>query len=196
MVALVEESEGGVVHVILVDLVTRAIICEREAKRTRWCSPLGDGALVWSDAEVGFRVVSTRGKPPEAEVILASPEPTCLGVWCRSPGNYSVAGGASDGTIRVWHLDLRGPPWSERKILEAKVHDGPVTSVTFTNDSCLASGSADRAIVLTRFAENAPLTGHIERRLHLTVRCRGMKIAGMKSTSEQELLAKLIAESQ
>lgn len=194
-IALVEKSESDAARVLLVDLERQGTLNARRVRLVRWCAALGNDGLVWSDAGAGFRVASMRGEPPERGITLSSPEPTCLGVQRCRFGEYLVAGGVGDGRICVWRLDPQGTTWAQQKVLDVKVHDGPVTSVAFTSDTCVASGGADRAIVLTRFGEDATLAGHTECRLQLTLRCKGMKIRGLKGPAEYEVLARCIAES-
>ncbi|MGZ4973193.1 MAG: NACHT domain-containing protein [Limisphaerales bacterium] len=195
VVAIVEEGDTGTIRLLLIELENKEELWSRAVKSSRLYASLGKNAVIWSDAEVGFRTISTRKDITAPENIISSPEPTCLAVYCLNSDVYFVAGGSSDGTIRVWRLNPELDIESHQKILETKVHEGPVTSVSFVGDSCVASGGADRTITLTRFAENMSLQGHIERRLRLSLRCRGMKIDGLKGPVEKELLSKLIIQS-
>ncbi|MGZ4964844.1 MAG: WD40 repeat domain-containing protein, partial [Limisphaerales bacterium] len=187
--------DTGTIRLLLIELENKEELWSRAVKSSRLYASLGKNAVIWSDAEVGFRTISTRKDITAPENIISSPEPTCLAVYCLNSDVYFVAGGSSDGTIRVWRLNPELDIESHQKILETKVHEGPVTSVSFVGDSCVASGGADRTITLTRFAENMSLQGHIERRLRLSLRCRGMKIDGLKGPVEKELLSKLIIQS-
>lgn len=75
--------------------------------------------------------------------------------------------------------------------------DGPVTAVTFLDDTRVASGGRDRSIVITRIeAEENSKPGIQERKLQLTLRCKGMKINGLIGPDEQQKLRDLIVKSE
>jgi DNA-binding NarL/FixJ family response regulator len=193
---LVEESEVGSFRILLIDIEKYVLLGAHSARDARWCDVLGNDALVWSDAEVGFRVVSVLGSPSKREINLKAEEQTCLATRQCSRGFYLIAGGTSTGRICIWRLDLRTEPWVQQKLLETIAHDGPITSVAFISDNSLVSGGADRTIAITQFGENLGLGGSLERRFQLTLRCRGMKIKGLKGSVERKMLEELIADSQ
>jgi WD40 repeat protein len=109
-------------------------------------------------------------------------------------GRHLVSGGSGDGRIYVWRLDLTTKPWTKEKILDVQAHDGPVTAVAFAGETRIAAGGADRAIVLTKLADGDNQAGVRESRFQLTIRYRGMKIRGIKGTSESAQLNSLIAQ--
>jgi hypothetical protein len=58
------------------------------------------------------------------------------------------------------------------------------------------SGGLDRAIIVTRIdIEGQTLTGVLERKLQLTLRCKGMRIKGLKGRDAHLKLGELITDA-
>ena len=121
---------------------------------------------------------------------------TSLVTWQSKPGLYLVAAGTDKGMISVWRLTLTCGQWTIERLLSRSSHQGVVTALSFVNDSLLASGGSDRAIVLVRLLGSEHPEGTEERRLLRTLRCRNMKIEGVKGPREYEMLRDYIAQSE
>jgi hypothetical protein len=72
-----------------------------------------------------------------------------------------------------------------------------VTTVALINDSKILSGGRDRAIVITGIdIKGQTLSGRFERKLELTMRCKGMQIEGLVGLEEQRKLSALIKNAE
>jgi hypothetical protein len=188
-----DQNEG--IRIAVVDLDRQEKLCSAETNATRHFATLGSQAVIWSDAQVGFRV-RLLSSEIKTDLVLSCKEPTCLDIFQLKKGAYLVGGGTGHGIVHGWILDIQdGTPVLE-KILEARVHEGVVTAVAFVDNSRLSSGGSDCAIVISRWLQNGDLEGRIERRLQLKMRCRGLKINGLKGDRENALLARLIQEAE
>ena len=111
---------------------------------------------------------------------------TCLAARAVDAHRHLLACGQDDGTVRVWFVDLRERSWRAQCVLEHRLHEGPVTAVAFLDDSRIASGGADRTIVVTQVDTRGGGTHALrECRLQLAFRCKGMRIRGLKGPEEQ-----------
>lgn len=85
----------------------------------------------------------------------------------------------------------------ERLLLKEYKHDGPVSSLIFLDDSRIVSGGVDRKMFVVRFGPGTEGTKGIEEdTLHLTVRCKGMKIEGIRGKREQKILERLLSKTE
>ncbi|HYM00877.1 MAG TPA: pentapeptide repeat-containing protein [Blastocatellia bacterium] len=194
LITLVESQGAGILQVTLVDLAKQIKLASLQASAARHCAALGTDALVWTGADIGVMIQSTARGASKKELRLGCTEPTCLSVVTAGKNEHLLAAGTSDGWIHLWELDLGNQKWAERKIVEVKAHEGPVTSLAFQNAKRLASGGADRSIALINFDGAGGVSGAVERRLVLTVRCQGMQTEGLRTETERMKLTKLILE--
>jgi hypothetical protein len=195
LMTLVEREGNGTVLVRLIDMTRQIHVASAVANLARYSTVLGTEAFVWSDARVGVRIRRLRPEKRVKDIVLRSPEPSCLDAMPLTKQSYLIAIGTSEGRVCVWQLQLQDRDWSDRKIVDLLVHDGPVTSVVFKTTTKLASGSSDRSIALVSWNESGDGLATIERRLLLKLRCRGMKITGLETEKERSQLAKLIKEA-
>ena len=190
---LTEKDAAGWVQVVVIDLEKQGKICSVRTNGSRHFAMLGKDALIWSDAQVGFRLTSL---PTGGDLILPCKEPSCLDTFKVSSGVYLVGGGTGDGVVHVWRVCLRDGVATLDKPLEAQAHEGVVTAVAFLDESRVSSGGTDCAVVVSRWFDGGTQAGKLERRLQLKMRCRGLKINGLKSEIEHGLLTKLIKEAK
>jgi hypothetical protein len=195
VLVLSEKEQNGGIRIAVVDLDRQEKLCTAETNATRHFATLGSRAVIWSDAQVGFRVRSL-SSDNKTDLILPCEEPTCLDIFQLRKGAYLVGGGTGRGIVHAWMVNIQDGIQALEKILEARVHEGVVTAVAFVDGSRLSSGGSDCAIVISRWLQNGDLEGRIERRLQLKMRCRGLKIKGLKGDSENALLARLIQEAE
>jgi hypothetical protein len=195
VLVLSEKDQNGKIHIVVVDLDRHERLCSAETNATRHFATLGSQAMIWSDAQVGFRVRSLSSES-KTDLILPCDEPTCLDIFQLRKDAFLVGGGTGDGIVHAWIVTVQDgtPAWE--KILEARVHEGSVTAVAFIDGFRLSSGGSDCAIVISRWLQNGDIDGKIERRLQLRMRCRGLKIKGLKGDKENALLAGLIQEAE
>jgi internalin A len=193
---VVEDGAGGSERVLVIDLERQGVAGALKARSVTLCAPLGREAVALSDASGGLRVVGLNVKDGRDEVSVASGVVTCLSSLRVGERQHLIAWGEDDGTTQVWAVDLRGKECTVRKLLAHQPHVGHVTAVTFLDDTRVASGGQDRVIVIARFDDHRDSpSGLIERKLQLTLLCRGMRIEGLKGPDEQRKLGALIAKS-
>lgn len=161
---------------------------------TRSCLPLGGEGFVWSDATVGFRVQSISSSGTKCAAVLRCPRPSSLDVRTGSNGMHIVAGGTEAGAVHVWKLEMRDGVIESQEIFARSIHEGTVTGVTLLDDAHVASGGSDCVVAVTGWAEDG--TTDIEHRLQLRLRCRRMKIDGLKGETERLVLRKLIENAE
>lgn len=124
-----------------------------------------------------------RADGEHASTDLLSEVVTCLSSLRLQEKQHVVVCGQNDGVLNAWVVDLRTKPCPVRKVLTSRLHDGLVTGVTFLDGSRIVSGGRDRAIVITRIdIEGQTLAGVLERKLQLTLQCKGMRIKGLKGS--------------
>jgi hypothetical protein len=186
--AFTKPYDVNFLELVLVDLDRMEKITTRKVKRPQWVAVLGAETLIWSDSTMGFLIARDNDVTLGAEHKLEMPfEPTCLDVCQCTTGVYVVASGTSDGRIFAWQVDVIDNDLVSKKIIETQAHNGPVTTIVIRNDSQLASGGADRAIILTQIVDGN-IAGVIERTIKRTLRCTGMRITGIKGPNEYRLL--------
>ena len=185
------------VKLSVVDLESQEIVGIKEVNRAQWCAALGAEAFVWSDAAVGLRIGRANAISSSDDIVLAMPlEPTCLDVWRCDSREHLVTAGVGDGRIFAWKIVLKAVGWSSDKLLESQAHQGAVTTIAFTGESRVASGGSDKTIVLTRLIGPENLAGAQERRLQRSLRCRKMRIEGVKGPAEFEMLQRFVAQCE
>jgi hypothetical protein len=183
---------GDRMQLTLLDLETEQVIGQKQVHRAQWSNALGEEAFVWSDA-ASLRIAPIASSNVNDELVLRLPsEPMCLGVRRCDLACFLVGTGTNDGQVIVWRLERNLEKWSAEKLLDAKAHQGAVTAIAFLDESRLATGGIDRAVVLSTLIGQDNLDGTNVGRLERSLRCRGMKVEGVQSPIEFGLLQKFI----
>jgi WD40 repeat protein len=191
---IIEDGDDKRARIKLVDLEQLGIIRELEVSPVTLCAPLDRDALVLNDGG-GLRIVELGSQPEQASIELTSNMVTCLSATRVQESLHLLACGQNDGTLQVWLVDLRQKPWMISDAFAHRVHEGPVTAMVFLYESRILSGGKDRAIVIIRIdaKENSEVQ---ERKLQLTLRCKGMRINGLKGPAEKQKLDELIKRAE
>ncbi|MGC1122293.1 MAG: pentapeptide repeat-containing protein [Candidatus Methanofastidiosia archaeon] len=194
----VSEKEHQENKILLVDLHRQTIMNLMELKEIVLCENLNQQVFVFSEGKNSLKVQGKVYSYREKAINLQVREITSLCVLCcEKDVKYLVACGQANGEILIWHIDLSEGKWQEKLLLKNRAHDGVVSALAFLDDSRIVSGGIDRKICIIRFGPDlSGLNGIQEQILHRTVRCRGMKIEGIKGEREQEILRRLIAKAQ
>jgi hypothetical protein len=122
---------------------------------------------------------------------------SCIDAFRVSAGAWLVGGGDERGAVRAWRLEHHegvGELGQVRQVLEHTAHDGNVSALAFLTEERVVSGGHDRSVAVIRFDRTNGSNARVERRLQLTLRCRGMVIDGVRGPRESELLQRLIAK--
>jgi len=162
------------------------------------CDCLGWEAVVVAEPERGFVVLpfERQDQPPvradevEKVTALAARVPVHL-----EPEAYAFACGEQSGFVSLWHYRPAREDQPLEMICRQKVHTRAVTALAFVDDHSLLSGGQDRLLCQLAFGhERGAFT--LGRAFALKLRCRGMRIDGLKSDKEREALVKFISNDQ
>jgi hypothetical protein len=190
-------TDQGIAELLLLDLKRQGAIEVLEVSSVISFLPLGREAVVLTDITNSLLVIKLNSIKELVSKIPAGEVITSLASRCVLNGLHLIAWGQVDGIMQVWLIDLRNTPSEVRKVFSDQIHEGPVTAVTFLDESRIASGGQDRSIAITRVdTMGVSRPGIQERRLQLTLRCKGMKVNGLKGAEEQQKLRELIAKSE
>jgi len=108
-----------------------------------------------------------------------------------------LAFGNDSGSVSVWQVDLNEEGFGSAPLYSSMQHDGAVTTIQFVDEYRVASGGQDRSIIVSRSSQGDDgVHASIERRLHFTIRCRGMMIDGLKGEHEHSRLSQLIIKAR
>lgn len=195
--AVVETTPNGKCRVLMIDLERQEIIAMLESSSATVCAALAQDALVLDDMTSVLRMIKLDVEKNHPSTDLLNGPITCLSSIQIEKRVHLLACGQDNGNLHAWFIDLREESYSLRKILDNRIHDGLVTTVTFLDEGRIVSGGNDRTIVVTRLdIEGRTLFGMLERKLKLTLRCRGMRIKGLKGHEEYRKLHELIAKAE
>jgi glutamate dehydrogenase/leucine dehydrogenase len=182
--------DDGAPIALLVDLERNGKLFTATTGATRHCVPIGSEGIVWSDASTGLLVETMSSSGLRRSIVLPCRKPSSLDVRTRSDGMHVVAGGTEEGMVHVWTLETRHNEIVPHQIFAGSIHEGAVTDVALLEDARVASGGSDCVVSVTSWAEDG--STEVRYRLQLRLRCRGMRIEGLKSEAERLLLRKLI----
>lgn len=194
---VVEDKANGQERVLILDLEQQGIVSTVAARSVTLCVALGQDAVVLNDVASGLRVVGTEARDGKSAKTVEGGMVTCLSSMEIQESVHMIAWGEKDGTTQVCTVDLRGGQCVVRRMLAHRLHQEAVTAVTFLDDTRIASGGQDRSIIISRIdAQGDSPFDIMERRLQLTLQCKGMRITGLKGPAEQQKLSELIAKSE
>ena len=121
---------------------------------------------------------------------------SCMNSLALSDETFLLACGHEDGRVQIWQLVRSGPSWETTELLSRIVHQGYVSSIAFLSEERIVTGGQDRRIVICRIERGiVENDSHFDRVLHLTLRCEGLQIEGVKGEKEFERLKSQIALS-
>jgi hypothetical protein len=178
----------------LVDLDKFEEVDWLEQEKISLCETLDLKAFAITDGKSYLRVEGTEQAQNEVILNISLQEITSLCVHtCEKDKKYLLACGQSNGEVSIWMLDSLNGKWDHKLLVKNQVHDGMVSSLSFLDDARIVSGGIDRKISILKFGEDSDdLKGHQENILHMTIKCKGMKIEGLQGSKEQEIFKKLI----
>jgi hypothetical protein len=191
---LLSEIEKQTNKLHLVDLEKFEEVDSLEQEKISLCENLDLQAFAVTDGKEYLRVEGTEQTQNEEILDISLQETTSLCVYtCEKDKKYLMACGQSNGYVSVWQLERLNGKWDHKLLVKNQVHEGMVSTLSFLDDTRIVSGGIDRKISILKFGEDPDdLKGHQENILHMTLKCKGMKIDGMKGSKEQEMFQKLI----
>jgi len=187
-----EEKDNGQLRVTWLDRTKARILNELDVDETVTAWTQLDGVLFAFAVPEKIYVVPLLGNDGGKLITVADPAVTCLSV--RAAGDYVLlAAGHHDGSVGLTRLD----PVDTGVVVPQStlhLHDGPVTSIFLDTEDQVITGSTDRTLCVTPVSviqSNSPTSDGAEsavQRLHLTLRCRGVRFDGVRTEHEREKL--------
>ncbi|WP_036412004.1 N-6 DNA methylase [Micromonospora parva] len=188
---LLEETNGGRTRALWLSTTDAGVHDHWDAEGAVTCSDQLDGRAyaVATDEQVRVGLLDDRGK---CEIrTLRIGRISCLGLSLSRNGDVLLALGQHDGQVRVESLPRTASAGPATTLWQTGLHGGTVTSVAFSDRGQLVTGGADRTVCTVPSAIEGPeQPGQVVRRLHLTLRCEGVKVDGVRTEQEQQRLRK------
>ncbi|MEU5554074.1 N-6 DNA methylase [Micromonospora sp. NPDC047793] len=185
---LLEEINGGRTRAFWLDAIEAKVLDQWEATGVVTCSAQLDGRAyaVATDERVRVVLLNERG---ECDVrTLDIGRTSCLDLALTRDGVVLLGSGKHDGRVQVDRLAATAHAGSGI-LWQRGLHDGTVTTIAFDDRGQLMTGGADRRVRIVPSAIDGPgPSGRSVRQLHLTLRCRGAKVDGVRTEREQQRL--------
>ena len=108
---------------------------------------------------------------------------------------YYIACGQKNGDLSMWKLALNSYTWEYKQIINEKIHNGSINCLTFLDENRIVTSGTDKKIFIISLGNNHK-NGINKRPLFLNIKCKGMKIKGVKGPKEYSRLKELIANSK
>jgi len=174
------------------DLATRRVLDEIDVDETVTAWAQLDYVLFAAATADKIRVVWLLGEDACTEIAVADPAVTCLAARANGDGAL-LAAGHGDGSVTITRLSSadaadQAPQWRRQ------IHDGPVTDILIDAEEQVITGSTDRSLCVTAMSaiRSDPSAKDdaksMVQRLHLTLRCKGVRFDGVTGEREQEKL--------
>jgi hypothetical protein len=191
-----EENDSGELHVTWLDMTNARILDVRDVDETVTAWTQLDEVLFAFATPDAIYVVSLLGDDGCKAITVADPAVTCLSVRADSD-HVLLAAGHHDGSVSLTRLGpadtgIVAPQWTRH------LHDGPVTGIVLDAEDQVITGSTDRMVCVTRVSAiqtNSPTSNGAEsavQRLHLTLRCKGVRFDGVRTAHEREKLRRYV----
>lgn len=187
-----EEEDNGQLLVRWLDMTNTRVLDELDVDETVTAWTQLDEVLFAFAIPDAIHIVRLFGDDSRRAITVADPAVTCLSV--RTDGDYMLlAAGHHDGSVSLTRLGLTNtgvvaPQWTRR------LHDGPVTGIFLDAEDQVITGSTDRTVCVTGVSviqSNSSTSDGAEstvQRLHLTLRCKGVRFDGVHTEHEREKL--------
>jgi hypothetical protein len=187
-----EEGVGGQLRITWMDMDTARALNQFDMDHSITAWTQLDGVLCAVATSSVIHVWRLPGEDGYKEVTVAAPGVSCLAVRADGDGTL-LAAGHHDGSVTFIRLSATdtGVVTPQRTI---HLHDGPVTDILLDAEEQVITGSMDRSVCVTSLSairSDSPIPDEADsavQRLHLTLRCRGVRFDGVCTEREQEKL--------
>ncbi|WP_328534784.1 N-6 DNA methylase [Micromonospora zamorensis] len=186
---LLEETNGGRTRVLWLDGTATGTHDHWVAEDVVTYSDQLDGRAyaVATDEQVRIALIDDSGTCEIRTFKIG--RISCLGLGLTRNGDVLLALGRHDGQVRVESLARAAPAGRATALWQTGLHSGTVTTVAFGDRGQLITGGADRTVCIVPSAIEGPeQPGQSVRQLHLTLRCEGIKVDGVRTEREQQRL--------
>lgn len=194
---LVSKEEQQSSNVLLVSLQKQRIINSVKQREILLCDNLDQKTFVLFEEKASLRIVRELGGQLKTMATFKVNEVKSLCTFCcKKDSRYLLGCGQRNGEILVWEINILRDKCQCDLLLKRHAHDGMVSVVAFLDDSRILSGGFDRRVSVLMFGTDVErIEGIQEQVLDSTIRCKGMKIDGVKGDREQEMLRRLISKA-
>jgi len=184
MALLAEEGSNGVLRLVWFDPTTdTGSVTDLPGVRS-W-SVLGrQGYVAASANRVFVQLGDVRGEWADELVSVVA-------LRVDSPHKALVAIGHQDGTVRLHTLSRTATGMRQAEIWNRHLHIGPVTAAAFLGADRVVTGGVDRGLCVVHTAPPGVSDRGEVARFELTLRCRGIRVDGMRGDRERNLLRQL-----
>jgi hypothetical protein len=192
---LIREEAPENDKVILIDIDKLEIVKSTDFVPFTFYDNLGfDGFLTYNE-DKGLKLIEMPFEDDNFFTVKEAQDVTCITAFEYNDNTYLIGWGQKNGFIHVSKLSKDDNCWKYRHILENKSHEGTVRSLKFISEEKLVSGGVDKKLCVLEFDGNKEIQErHRVKELQLQIRCKEMKIEGLKSKYEYELLKTLIGK--
>jgi type I restriction system adenine methylase HsdM len=185
-----EEVGGGVTRVVWFDLPMRRAHDSYDVDAVVTCCAQLDGRLYAIATEKVVHVISSSRDGKRCESKFNDRGVSCLDLKADHDG-VVVATGHYDGTVNTTRIATIGQNDTIERLWQHRLHSGTVTSILFGDSGQMITGSTDRTICVMSAANmQFSAFGPQIHRLHLTLSCRNVQFAGVRTKREREKLRK------
>jgi hypothetical protein len=184
----VEELGGTTTRIVWYDLTAERVYDHRDIDETVIYCALLDERMYAVATENAIHIIARSSDGELCESSFTYHGVSCLDLRYDRDG-VLVAIGHYDGTVSIARAAAVGSNCEITRLWQHRLHSGTVTSLIFGESDQMISGSADRTVCVIPVMDTLVTSAEPQiQRLHLTLRCRNVKFAGVRTEREQEKL--------
>ena len=187
-----EETDNGGLHITWMGIDAARALDQLDVNEsiTAWAQ-LDDVLFAFATSST-IHVAWLLGGGNRKAVTIVDPGVTCLAVRVDGDG-VLVAAGHHDGSVSLTRLST-----TDSSVVvpqrTSSLHDSSVTDIVLDAEEQMITGSMDRSVCVTpvsAIGSDSLPANEVEsavQRLHLTLRCKGVRFDGVRTEREQEKL--------
>ena len=185
-------------RVLLIDTQNMALVKTIDFVPFTFYDNLGFDGFLHYNENSGLKLIDMPFEGGRDFLVKESQEVTCITAFTCDENTYLIGWGQKNGFIHVSKIINSNHHWRYKHILEYKSHEGMVRDIKFINGEKVVSGGTDKKLCILEFdRDKENQERFVTKELQLQIRCKGMKIKGLKSDHEYEVLNSLLKkESQ
>ena len=150
-----------------------------------------DGFFIYNEAD-GLKIMEMPFNDGLAYYVKESQDVTCIHSFACDENKYLIGWGQKNGQVNISKLIKNNNLWKYSHVLKHKSHDGMVKDFKFINSEKIVSAGSDKKLSILEFDKDKENQKDIvQKELQLKLRCKGIKIDGVKSKLEYEKLKEL-----
>jgi site-specific DNA-cytosine methylase len=183
-----EELSGGTTRVSWLAISEKLLRDHIDIDEAVTCCGQLDGKTYAFGTENTLRIICFSDEGDRHEYALSTPGVSCLDLRSDQDA-ILVATGHQDGTVGITTIPASSQNDEIASLQRHRVHSGTVTTISLSEDGQIVSGGIDRVICVMSAADMHLGAAEPQiRRLSLTLRCKDVKYAGVRTEREQQKL--------